>query len=82
MNAQKDFLNVIEAATTDELVERIETALEEGGKIVSVREAEYYLYLTLFNGCFEYYVVDLDTKKYTVTYLSITDIKAMADFIK
>lgn len=72
----------LENITSIEFVEHIKKEVNEGAKIVSIRTSECYAYVDLFNGCFEHYTFDPDTKKYTTSYLSLTDVKLYANFIE
>lgn len=75
-------LNELINVTSVDFVKEIERKVNEGTKLVSVRVAECYAYVCLFDGCFEHYVFDLTTKKYTVTYLSNSDIEVYANFLR
>ena len=80
----KNMMNLkkLETVTSPEFVNQIKMELKKGGELLSVRETEYYVYVDLFEGCFEHYVFDLDTKKYTVAYLSFSDIHIFVEFMK
>lgn len=65
-----------------EFVEMLERKIVEGAELVSVRVGECYAYVCLFDGCFEHYQFDLETKDYTVTYLALSDIQVYADFLR
>lgn len=73
--------NYLENITSVEFAERIKKEVNEGAKVVSIRETDCYVYVDLYEGCFEHYTFDPDTKKHTVNYLSLTDVKLYADFI-
>lgn len=75
-------LNTLKNITSDEFTEMIENKVNEGAKLVLVREAECYAYIGLYDGCFEHYTFDLTTKKYTATYISLTDIEIYANFLR
>ena len=69
-------------ATSVEFTEKIKKEINDGAKVVSIRTTDCYVYVDLFNGCFEHYSYDPDTNKYNVAYISLTDVKMYADFIK
>lgn len=73
--------NLKNVASVD-FIEMLEKRIDEGADLVSVRVAECYAYICLFDGCFEHYQFDLATKDYTVTYLALSDIKTYADFLR
>lgn len=82
MNAEKFNYNELENVTSAEFVCKIKQELENGAKLVCTKKTEYYVYVDLFDDCFEHYVFDPDTKDYRVTYLSLGDVRTFADFMK
>lgn len=75
-------LTNLKNATSVDFVEMLEKKIDEGAQLVSVRVAECYAYVCLFDGCFEHYQFDLTAKNYKVTYLALSDIQVYADFLR
>ena len=82
MNVEKMNFNKLESITSAEFVELIKGKVERGGELLAIRETEYYVYVDLFDRCFEHYLFDPDTNDYRANYLSFEDIRIYMDFMK
>lgn len=82
MYVEKVVFNKLETVTSSEFVKVIEEKVKRGAEILAIRESEYYVYVDLFDHCFEHYLFDLDTKDYRANYLSFEDVRIYMDFMK
>ncbi len=72
----------LENVTSVEFVERIKNEVNNGARVVSINPSDFYVYVDLFDGCFEHFAFDPDTKKYTVNYVSLPDVNLYVDYMK
>lgn len=82
MNVKNVDFNNIESVTSVEFVKMIKEKVEKGAELLSVRPGEFYVYVDLFDRCFEHYLFDVDTKEYRANYLSFEDVRIYMNFMK
>ena len=82
MNVEKMDFNKLESVTSAEFADFIKEKVENGAELLSVRPNEFYVYVDLFERCFEHYMFDPSLNNYRVTYLSFEDVRICMDFMK